>query len=102
MYHAVRVDVIEALCDVDQLKNLRRRAGEAQKEAHKSDPIPVRVRFDVSHQVSSRHPLRRNLGRVDSRTYEWDDVGMRHSFPHQSFPEKHLFGPSEKMDNWEQ
>jgi hypothetical protein len=36
----------------------------------------MRVQLDVDSQVSSRHPFRHNLERVESYTSEWDDVGV--------------------------
>ena len=71
-------------------EKLRQSAGKINKEAHKSNPICARVRIDVSRQVSSRHPRRRNLEGFYSHTFEWNDVWVCQSFPHQSFPVKHL------------
>jgi len=73
---------------------LRQSVGKVQKEAHESNPICVRVRIDVSRQISSRHPLRCNLEGVGSCTCERDDVGVFEPLPHQSFPVKHLLGSS--------
>lgn len=68
--------------------------GKVHKEAHESNPIYAWVRIDVGRQVSSRHPLRRNLEGVGSCTFEWDDVGVYQPLPHQSLPIKHLLGSS--------
>ena len=37
MNHAVRVDVVEALCDVDQLVGIEEKFREAERKAHKGD-----------------------------------------------------------------
>ena len=57
MNHAVRVDVVEALCDVDQLMGVEGKFREAERKAHKGDQILMWVRFDVSRQISVGHPL---------------------------------------------
>jgi len=85
MNYVTGMEVVQPLSNVIQLVMGSALSDVTQYEnTYKAKSVRVRVAHDVPHEVPARHPVRDELGRVDSGTQKGNNIWVVQSFPYHS------------------